>query len=166
MKKDARWGVEKDWVAVGTTLKHTSLAGPENWMCTRCPCGKRAVYWSSQYYDHEGLCEEHFQEVFHGKESDIFGITDTDRGEVKIMGTEDTQLFKDDRTVAQRIADVGKDDDTKLLERASVIHRDGTLTDYGRNIVLESFFKNNRSDVVSVVRQLEDEAKDKKKAKK
>lgn len=66
--------------------------------------------------------------------------------------------------ISDKLRDLSKDEDQRLLEKHGIVEADGTLTDEGEVVVLERLFATIREGIVADLKKLEESDKKTKKA--
>lgn len=61
-----------------------------------------------------------------------------------------------EKTLAQKLRDAELGDNDRLLQKHNVVNLDGTLTEQGKDLLLNILFESNEDDVVDALRAIED----------
>lgn len=80
--------------------------------------------------------------------------------ELEKMCYEEEKAAYEPKSLSKRLLDAGLDEDEKLLRKHNVVREDGTLTEQGKDLLLNILFDANSDDVVSALQAIEDSEKE------
>lgn len=79
---------------------------------------------------------------------------------IKKMCYEDEKAAYEPKSLSKRLLNAGLDEDERLLQKYNVVREDGTLTEQGKDLLLNVLFDEKADDVVSALQAIEDAEKE------
>lgn len=85
---------------------------------------------------------------------------------IELISKGDTMSECSTDNIVERARDLELEPADRLIKKYGLKHSDNSLTDYGKELLLQTLFAENKSKVVAILKQIDDEAKAQKKASK